>query len=185
MRLTFEQRIDSCREALTALYHDQSLIEEAITRISTALTNGCRVFACGNGGSAAEAMHFATELSGRYRSNRNPLPCISLTSDATALTCIGNDFGWENIFSRQVEAHAGEGDVLVVFTTSGNSPNILSALRSANRIGVSTIGILGKDGGDALSLCDLPIVVRSNDTGTIQEAHLVMIHIICEQFEPE
>jgi D-sedoheptulose 7-phosphate isomerase len=129
-------------------------------------------------------MHFATELSGRYRSNRNALPALALTADATALTCIGNDFGWDEIFARQLQAHARPGDVLVALSTSGNSPNIISALAAARGLSMVTIGLLGKGGGSALPLCDIPVVIEGDDTGAIQEAHLVIIHLLCEPLEP-
>jgi D-sedoheptulose 7-phosphate isomerase len=185
MRISFDRRIEACRGALQSVAQNRELISTATEALSSALHAGKRVYACGNGGSAAEAMHFATELSGRYRSNRVAFPAMALTADGTALTCIGNDFGWEQIFARQLEAHAEAGDVLVALSTSGNSPNVTAALEVARRLGVTTIGLLGKGGGAALPLCDIPIVIASEDTGAIQEAHLVVIHLLCEGMEPE
>jgi D-sedoheptulose 7-phosphate isomerase len=185
MKKNFHSRIESCKAALDGLCNIEAQIIQASDVLVNALHSGKRIYACGNGGSAAEAMHFATELSGRYRSNRIPFPAIALTADGTALTCIGNDFGWDQIFARQLEAHAQPDDVLLVLTTSGNSPNVITALKVAKRLGLKTIGLLGNDGGLALSLCEMPIVIASRDTGSIQEAHLVIIHILCEALEPD
>lgn len=183
MMKNFSSRINSCKAALDCVCNIETRILEASDVIVDALHSGKRIYACGNGGSAAEAMHFATELSGRYRSNRIPFPAIALTADGTALTCIGNDFGWDQIFARQLEAHAQVGDILLVLTTSGKSPNVLAALETARRLGLKTIGLLGNDGGIARNLCDIPLVIASADTGSIQEAHLVVIHILCEALE--
>lgn len=185
MRKSFNNRIEACEQAVHGLRQLQHEIESARHEIAKAINQGNRIYACGNGGSAAEASHFATELSGRYRSNRNAMSAIALTADGTAITCIGNDFGWDNIFARQVEAHGREGDVLVVLTTSGESPNIIAALIAAQKAGMKTIGLLGKGGGQAKQMCQIPIIVPSDDTGGIQEAHLVIIHILCEELEPE
>jgi len=184
MRMSFLERIQLCRLALQSVTELLPEITRAAELIGACLQSGKRVFACGNGGSAAEAMHFATELCGRYRSNRNALPAISLASDGTAITCIGNDFGWEQIFARQLAAHARPGDILLAISTSGNSPNVVAALNMAQTLGVATVGLLGKGGGDAKALCDNPIIIGSDDTGAIQEAHLVVIHLLCECLEP-
>ena len=185
MRKNFIQRLTACRQALVSVEANSANIESAISSIVSCLRDGGRIFACGNGGSAAEAMHFATEFSGRYRSNRKALPAMALTSDGTAITCIGNDFGWDQIFSRQLEACGRSGDVVLVLSTSGNSPNVIAALVTAKSLGMKTIGLLGKGGGAALPLCDIAIVIDSDDTGAIQEAHLVVIHLLCEPLEPE
>jgi len=152
---------------------------------SGALKNGNTIFWCGNGGSAAESSHLAVELIGRFKNNRRPLPSISLNSDTSALTCIANDFGYDEIFARQLEGLAKLGDVLVVLSTSGESENILRALRKAREIGVTTIALLGKSGGQAKDLADYSIVIDSNETARIQEIHLLLGHTFCEFAEME
>ena len=147
---------------------------------SSALKNGKTIFWCGNGGSAAESSHLAVELIGRFKNNRRPLPSISLNADTSALTCIANDFGYDEIFARQLEGLASRGDVLVVLSTSGKSENILRALRKAKEIGVVTIALLGKGGGQALDLADHAIVIDSIETARIQEIHLLLGHTFCE-----
>lgn len=152
---------------------------------SSALKNGNTIFWCGNGGSAAESSHLAAELIGRFKNNRRPLPSISLNSDTAALTCIANDFGYDEIFARQLEGLAKPGDVLVVLSTSGKSENILRALRKAGEIGVTTIALLGKGGGQAKDIADYSIVIDSNETARIQEIHLLLGHTFCEFAERE
>ena len=152
---------------------------------SGALKNGNTIFWCGNGGSAAESSHLAVELIGRFKNNRRPLPSISLNSDTSALTCIANDFGYNEIFARQLEGLAKLGDVLVVLSTSGKSENILRALRKAREIGVTSIALLGKGGGQAKDLADYSIVIESNETARIQEIHLLLGHTFCEFAEME
>lgn len=150
---------------------------------SSALKKGNTIFWCGNGGSAAESSHLAVELIGRFRNNRRPLPSISLNSDTSALTCIANDFGYDEIFARQLEGLAKRGDVLVVLSTSGKSENILRALRKAREVGVITIALLGKGGGQAVDLADHAIVIDSTETARIQEIHLLLGHTFCEYAE--
>jgi len=145
-----------------------------------ALKSGNTIFWCGNGGSAAESSHLAVELIGRFKNNRRPLPSISLNADTSALTCIANDFGYDEIFARQLEGLAKRGDVLVVLSTSGKSENILRALRKAKEIGVTSIALLGKGGGQAVDIADYSIVVDSNETARIQEIHLLLGHTFCE-----
>ena len=150
-----------------------------------ALKNGNTIFWCGNGGSAAESSHLAVELIGRFKNNRRPLPSVSLNSDTSALTCIANDFGYDEIFARQLEGLAKKGDVLVVLSTSGKSENILRALKMARVIGVTSIALLGKGGGRALNLADYSIVIDSTETARIQEVHLLLGHTFCEFAELE
>ena len=152
---------------------------------SKALKQGNTIFWCGNGGSASESSHLAVELIGRFKNNRRPLPSISLNSDTSAITCIANDFGYDEIFARQLEGLARKGDVLVVLSTSGKSENILRALRKGKELGVTTIALLGKGGGEAVSLADHPIVVNSSETARIQEVHLLIGHTFCEFAEME
>jgi len=144
---------------------------------------GGRLHTIGNGGSAAQAMHLAEELIGRYRSSREPLPAICLNTDATGLTCIANDFGYDNIFARQCKALLGRNDILLVLSTSGRSDNLIEALQVARESGSMTIGLLGNDGGPCLDLCDHPLVVPGDDSAFIQDAHQVLIHMLCELAE--
>jgi D-sedoheptulose 7-phosphate isomerase len=153
------------------------------TLISDAINNGNTVFWCGNGGSAAESSHLAVELIGRFKENRLPLPSISLNSDTSAITCIANDFGYEEIFARQLEGLGRAGDVLVVLSTSGKSPNIIKALQKANTLGIKSVALLGKDGGLAKNFADNFIVVDSDETARIQEIHLLIGHTFCEFVE--
>ncbi len=147
------------------------------------LKGGSKILTAGNGGSAAEAMHMAEELTGRFRTNRRSLPGISLTADATALTCIGNDFGFDYIFSRQLEGLGKPGDLLVLFSTSGNARNLLNAARAARRMHIRSAGILGRDGGALAGQTDLEIMVEGEATERIQEAHQVILHLILEEVE--
>jgi D-sedoheptulose 7-phosphate isomerase len=148
-----------------------------------ALKSGGKILTAGNGGSAAEALHMAEELTGRYRANRRALPAISLVADPTALTCIGNDFGFERVFSRQVEALGRRGDVLVLFSTSGMPANLIAALAAARKRGVKTICLLGKGGGAMAGKGDGEIIVTGATTERIQEAHQVIVHAILDAIE--
>ena len=150
-----------------------------------ALANGNTIFFCGNGGSAADAQHIAAELSGRYKSERRGLAGIALTTDTSVLTAVGNDFGFDRIFDRQVEALAREGDVLIGISTSGHSKNVVRALSLARNMGCRTIGLSGRDGGVMNEFCDVNIVVPSNDTPRIQEMHIMIGHIICQAIDEE
>ena len=161
----------------------QSLLnsfEELAELFAQTLMNGNTVFWCGNGGSAAESSHLAAELTGRFRSNRRPLPSISLNADLSAITCIANDFGYHLIFSRQLQALAKKGDILIVLSTSGESRNITEVLREANKIGMDSIALLGKSGGEAHTLTKHSFIVNSLDTARIQEVHLLLGHTLCQ-----
>ncbi|HJW34004.1 MAG TPA: D-sedoheptulose 7-phosphate isomerase [Holophagaceae bacterium] len=144
------------------------------------LKRGCKILVCGNGGSAADAQHLAAELSGRYVKERKALAGIALTTDTSALTAIANDYGYEFVFSRQVEALGRPGDVLIGISTSGNSPNVIKAVESAQALGMHTIGLLGKDGGKLKGLVDEALVVPSAVTARIQEVHQMVYHFWCE-----
>lgn len=152
---------------------------------SKALIQGNTIFWCGNGGSASESSHLAVELIGRFKNNRRPLPSVSLNSDTSAITCIANDFGYDEIFARQLEGLAKPGDVLVVLSTSGKSENILRVLRKANELSVTSIALLGKGGGPAANLASHAIIIESSETARIQEMHLLMGHTFCEFAEME
>jgi D-sedoheptulose 7-phosphate isomerase len=154
-------------------------------RLIACLRAGGKILTCGNGGSAADALHLAEELVGRYRADRPALAALCLAADPTALTCIANDYGFAQIFARQVEALGRPGDVLIVFSTSGNSPNILAALQTARAGGLTTILAGGKDGGQALALADHALIVPSATTARIQEVHTLLIHTWLDQIEAE
>ena len=154
-------------------------------KIANSLEGGSSVFWCGNGGSAAESQHMAAELMGRFLIDRKPYRSLSLTTDTSAITGISNDFDFNEIFSRQLEGMARPGDYLVVFTTSGNSQNIVFALEKAKEIGVYTIAFLGKDGGKAKNLADVEFLVDASETARIQEVHTVMAHTLCQIIEAE
>ncbi len=176
----FEENQKVCQETLKKC-RDQ--IQEIGEVLANALLKGNTIFWCGNGGSASDSNHLSTELVGRFKKNRKSLNSISLSSDSCLLTCIANDFGYENVFSRQLEGLGKKGDILVAISTSGNSQNILSALRMANQMNIKTISLLGKNGGDALNMSDLSIVIPSNTTARIQEQHILLGHIFCEIIE--
>ena len=162
-------------------------ITEAAIRISDVIKGGNKVMLCGNGGSAADSQHLAAELVVRLtaENDRRALPGIALTTDTSVLTAGSNDFGFENVFSRQVEALGVEGDALLVLSTSGNSPNIVKATETARKTGIFTIGFLGSGGGVLGTLVHLPLIVPSDDTQRIQEAHITMGHIIISLVEGE
>ena len=151
-------------------------------KIIKSLKSGRCIFTCGNGGSTDDAMHFAEELVGRYKRNRPALKALALT-DASTITCIANDFGYDYIFQRQIEAHGKKGDVLIGLSTSGNSKNVINAIKKAKELGILTIGFLGKGGGELKKICDLSIVIPSNESSRIQESHITIIHSLCECIE--
>jgi D-sedoheptulose 7-phosphate isomerase len=139
----------------------------------------------GNGGSAADSQHLAAEIVGRFKKERMGMASIALTTDSSIITSIGNDYGFEAIFSRQVEAIGNLGDILVGITTTGNSGNVVAAINAGKKMGLVTVGLLGNDGGKLKSLCDHSIIVPSNDTARIQESHILIGHILCEFIEVE
>ena len=155
-------------------------LEETCTLLTDTLKNGHKVLLCGNGGSAADAQHIAAELTGRYKSERRGLPAIALTTDTSALTAIANDYGYEKVFARQVEALADRGDLLIGLSTSGNSDNVYLAFQAARNNGCHTIGLSGKDGGKISEVCDVNLIVPSDDTPRIQEMHILIGHILCQ-----
>lgn len=138
------------------------------------------VFVAGNGGSAGEAQHFAAEVTGRYKRERRGLPAIALTTDTSALTAIGNDYGFDQVFSRQLEALGRPGDVFVAMSTSGNSANLIRAVEQAKECGIRTVGLLGKQGGALASIVDVAVIVPSDDTPRIQEVHLLLVHALSD-----
>lgn len=148
-----------------------------------AFKDGKKMLVMGNGGSAADSQHFAAEIVGRFKLERAALPAIALSTDTSILTAIGNDYGFEAIFSRQIEAMASSRDVVVGISTSGNSPNVLKALELARSRGCRTVGLLGRDGGSIKTLCDLALIVPTDDTPRVQEGHITIIHIVCDLVE--
>lgn len=168
-------RLDSVNDAVTKAAH----------LITQSLSGGGKLIICGNGGSAADSQHIAAEFTGRFIKDRKPIAAISLTTDTSALTCISNDYSFDEIFSRQLLAVGRPGDILLAITTSGNSKNILAAIEEAKNIGIQSIGLLGRDGGKALHACDHSIVVPSDVTARIQEAHILIGHTICGMVEKE
>jgi len=154
-------------------------IQNAANLSITALNNGKKILLCGNGGSAADAQHIAAELSGRFQRDRQALSAISLTTDTSALTAIANDYGFDYIFSRQVDALAVDGDILIAISTSGNSKNTINAIYNAKQKGCKIITLTGKDGGHMCSMGDTNIIIPSNVTARIQEMHIMSGHMIC------
>jgi len=171
--------------ALQGLSAQRAQIDRAGDFILNALKAGRKIIACGNGGSAAEAQHLTTELVGRFFKNRRSLPAVALTADGTLVTCIGNDYGYDAIFSRQIEGLAQPGDVVVVLTSSGNSQNILLALDTAQKLGLDTIALLGRGGGKAKGRATAEIVVPGDSGAAAQECHLFLIHHWCERVDAE
>ncbi len=146
---------------------------------------GNKVLIAGNGGSAADAQHFAAELVGRFLLERSGIPAIALTTDSSIMTSVGNDYDFDRIFSRQIEALGVKGDVFVGISTSGNSKNIIEAVNEARNKGMKTIGLLGRDGGKLATMCDISIVIPYTKTARIQETHIMTIHLMCEEIEKE
>jgi len=167
------------------------LMEDALTgtvsdmaeTIIKSLASGNKLLIMGNGGSAADAQHFAAEIIGRFKLERPALPAIALTTDSSILTAIGNDYGFDYVFTRQIEGLATPGDVVIGISTSGNSPNVLAALVKAQELGCRTIALLGRDGGSIKGSVDIPVIIPTQDTPRIQEGHITIIHIVCDLVE--
>jgi D-sedoheptulose 7-phosphate isomerase len=159
------------------------LVEEAAARLVASYEGGGGVLAFGNGGSAADAQHLAAELVGRYRRERRPLKAASLATDPSVVTCIANDFSFDEVFARQVRAAAGADDVVVAFTTSGRSPNVVAGLEAAREIGAATVLFAGSGGGPAAEHADVAFVVPSEATARIQEMHLLLVHLVVERVD--
>ena len=162
-----------------------SEILDAAQKIQGRLEAGGKLLLMGNGGSAGDAQHIAAELVGRFKKERKAIPALALTVDTSSLTALGNDYGFDTIFERQVEAFANKNDTVIGISTSGNSENIIRAVNKANSIGAFTIGLLGNDGGKLKDAVNLPIIIPSNDTARIQEVHITIGHIICEIIEED
>jgi D-sedoheptulose 7-phosphate isomerase len=160
-------------------------IRSAATRCAESIRQGGKLLFCGNGGSAGDAQHLAAELIGRLVRDRRALAGLALSTDSSALTCIANDFGYDEVFARQVEGLGRAGDVLIAISTSGNSPNVVRAVQAAESMDIFTVGFLGRDGGRLGAMVDLPLVVASNETARIQEAHIFIGHVLCAQIEQQ
>ncbi len=186
MRATemFKVKANYLADLLTlTLSSNEIKLEEASDLFNSTLQSGNTIFWCGNGGSASESSHLATELVGRFKENRISLPSISLNADTTALTCIANDFGYDEIFARQLQGLSKPGDLLIVLSTSGTSPNIIEVLKQARASNLKSIALLGKGGGSALELAEISILVPGTETARIQEVHLLIGHTLCELAE--
>lgn len=183
--MTFiHQAYQDAKLTLESFFTEQNilLVESAIHKMSTSFENGGHMFSCGNGGSMCDSLHFAEELTGRYRKDRRPLPASGI-SEAGHITCVSNDFGYDHIFSRYLDAWGKPGDGLLAISTSGNSNNIIKAVEMAKSKKMFVIGLLGKDGGKLKSLVDVPLIVPSNTTDRIQEVHIKLIHMFIEGIE--
>ena len=177
------EAIAEIRDTAEATLEVEGAFSRAVALIVETLAAGGTIFACGNGGSAAEAQHFVTELVGRYKSNRQPLPAVWLGGDTAQMSCIANDFSADEVFSRPLAALARDKDLLLVLSTSGRSPNIVRCLDEAAKRGVKSVALLGKSGGSAARSATVPVVVPSASTARVQEMHLLMVHAICDAIE--
>lgn len=175
LRIELEEHLKVAQKTLAL----ESVIAKIGEVLIETLKRGNKILICGNGGSAADAQHFSAELTGRYKRERKGLPAIALSTDTSAITAIGNDYGFDRIFARQVEALAKEGDVLFAISTSGNSSNLIYALQEARLRDCVCIGLSGKGGGEMDSYCDLHAIVPSEETPRIQEMHILIIHTLC------
>jgi phosphoheptose isomerase len=171
--------------AIRTIFDLEETVTLAADLLRETLLSGHKVLVCGNGGSASDSAHFATELACRFVSDRRPYPAISLTGDGALMTAIGNDYTFAELFARQVKAFGTPGDLLVVLTTSGKSENVKRALEQGNELGLSSIALLGRDGGFCRGLATVELLIPEHVTARIQEAHKVIIHLLCELVEPD
>jgi len=182
MESILARAVDDLRALLPRVVEMSPTVERLGQAMMTCWAGRGKVLIAGNGGSAADAIHFAEELVVRFQKNRRALAAMALC-DSAVVTCAANDLGYENVFSRQVEAYGNPGDLFIAMTTSGNSVNLLKAIRSAKALGLVTVSFLGKDGGQAKGLCDIELIVPSPVTARIQEVHKILYHSICEWVE--
>ena len=181
--VSLERNIAAAQAMLAQLHTLSPQVDRAADAIASALIGGNKLLACGNGGSAADASHLTTEFVCRFQRDRRPYPAISLATHGGDMTAIGNDYSFNELFSRQVQCFGQPGDVLTAFTTSGNSENIVRALQAAKQAGVLSIAFLGRDGGKCAGLADIELLVQDRVTARIQEAHKLLLHTICEIVE--
>lgn len=179
------QAIAGHRQALDLLPPLVPAIEACARQIAQVFADGRKLLVCGNGGSAADAQHLASELTGRFERDRPGFPAIALTTDSSALTAIGNDYGFERLFARQIESLGAPGDLLITISTSGQSPNLLAAVAAAKAKGLHTAALSGRDGGPLAQAADLAITVGASRTSRIQEMHVLILHLLCELLEKD
>jgi D-sedoheptulose 7-phosphate isomerase len=179
----FQHALDEHIAVIQAMSAQRQVFERIAGEMTRSILQGKKILWCGNGGSAADSQHFAAELMGRFRRERRGLPSIALTTDTSALTAIGNDYGYEKVFQRQVEALCNTGDILVGLSTSGNSKNVCLALESARKMGAFTVALTGEEGGAMLKIAEVILRVPSKDTARIQEGHVLCGHMLCDWIE--
>jgi D-sedoheptulose 7-phosphate isomerase len=188
MKEYIKDQIKKSYETKQNIYENEALINKIVEVASKCVElykNGKKTLLAGNGGSAADAQHIAAEMVGRYGFDRPSLPSLALTTDTSALTAIGNDYGYDQVFSRQLEGMGQDGDLFIGISTSGNSVNILKAFESAKKKNILTVALTGRDGGEMAKKADIAIVVPSNSTPRIQESHILIGHILCDIIEKE
>ena len=183
MKTMIENELKSHLDTINLIFKKQEQIAKACQMAVKTLKNGGKILLCGNGGSAGDAQHIAAELTGRYKTERNALPGIALTTDTSAITAIGNDYGYDKVFERQLRALGRSGDLVIAISTSGNSKNVINALKAAKELNISTLGLSGRDGGAMSEFCELNFIVPANDTARIQEMHIMIGHIICQAID--
>jgi D-sedoheptulose 7-phosphate isomerase len=179
----FSQAIEDHLKVIDSLRDQQSLLQGIAEEVTRAILAGKKILWCGNGGSAADSQHLAAELMGRFRQERCALPSIALTTDTSILTAVGNDYGYEKVFQRQVEALCSRGDVLVGISTSGSSKNVCAALQTARQIGAFTVAFTGQSGGEIAAIAHVALRIPSKDTARIQEGHILCGHMLCDWVE--
>lgn len=185
MKSLLQINLDEQIKVLQSLNVLDPVVRSATSNCVQALQTGGKLMFCGNGGSAADSQHLAAELIGRFIKDRRPLAAIALSTDTSAITCISNDYSFDEIFARQVQGLGRPGDVMIAISTSGNSRNVIRAVEEARNINMSVIGLLGRDGGALRMLCDVPIVVPSQVTARIQESHILIGHTLCGMIEQQ
>ncbi|CAI8201730.1 MAG: Phosphoheptose isomerase [Cryomorphaceae bacterium] len=188
MKSRIEKCMKSAAENYTSVFQNDNLkanIQQIVAKSVTAFQSDKKMLFCGNGGSASDAQHIAAELSGRFYTDRPPLYAEALHVNSSFMTAVANDYGYEATYARMVEAAGRKGDILVGISTSGNSPNVVNAIRKANELGMKTVGFTGKNGGAMKDICDIMICTPSDDTPRVQEVHILVGHIICQLIEQE
>jgi len=188
MKSRIEKCMKSAAENYTSVFQNDNLkanIQQIVAKSVTAFQSDKKMLFCGNGGSASDAQHIAAELSGRFYADRPPLYAEALHVNSSFMTAVANDYGYEATYARMVEAAGRKGDILVGISTSGNSPNVVNAIRKANELGMKTVGFTGKNGGAMKDICDIMICTPSDDTPRVQEVHILVGHIICQLIEQE
>jgi len=179
----FKKNLQEHQALFANLNELEPRIQEASRLIVEAFSSGHKLMICGNGGSAADSQHIAAEMTGRFIKDRKPLPAIALSTDTSALTCIGNDYSFDEIFARQIQALGQSGDILLAISTSGNSKNVIRSIEEAKKLGVQVIALTGRDGGKMKAMADISVVVPSEITARIQEAHIFIGHTLCGDVE--